>query len=143
MFDHLRWRIEQRRVKHLYKHPEAEMVALVRCSGEQNQVAGVLLEHLGELEVLGLYEFAVLSVSRQVMCFVKYHQVPRRSRFQSRHAGTHFQGVYAGDQHVVLFKCVRLAVSDIPFAAENLKVQMKNFIQLAMPVVNQTSRHNH
>src|SRR5580704_2687509 len=43
----------------------------------------------------------------------------------------------------MFLESVRLAVGYIAFAAEDLKVQVKHFVQLTVPVIDQTSRHNH
>ena len=119
------------------------MVALVRRCREQHQVASMLLQHLGQLEVLRLYEFAVLAIGREMVCFIEYNQVPRRCRLQPCHAWAQFQRVDAGNQEIVFLESVGLAVGDVAFAAEDLKVQMKHIVQLAVPIVDQTSRNHH
>src|ERR1039458_403138 len=81
LLNHLCRRIEKGWVKHLHEHPEAEVVALVGRCREQHQVAGMLLQHLGQLEVLRLYELTVLAIRREMVRLIEYNQVPRRCRF--------------------------------------------------------------
>ena len=43
----------------------------------------------------------------------------------------------------MFLESVGLTVGHVAFAAEDLEVQMKHFVQLAVPVVDQTGRHHH
>src|ERR1017187_7199789 len=125
--DHLLRRVEKRRVQELDEHPEPEMVALVRSSGKQQQVACMTLESLHEFEVLRLADAIAGPRCRQVMRFVEHDQVPRRRALQR---------INAGYEPVVFREGVGLSVRDIPFAPENLEVEMENFVEFAMPVVH-------
>ena len=61
---HLLRAAEQRRVQQLDQHPELEVVALVRRRRQQEQVAGVIFQRLGELVVLGLADLAAVARRR-------------------------------------------------------------------------------
>ena len=43
----------------------------------------------------------------------------------------------------MFLESVRLTVGHVAFAPENLKVQVKHLVQLAVPVVDQTGWHHH
>ena len=78
VLDHVLGALEQRRVQELDQHPEPEVIALVRRGRQQQQVAGVVLQGLGQLVVLGLLDLAAAAVGRQVMRLVEDDQIPRR-----------------------------------------------------------------
>lgn len=73
LLNHLRRRIEKGWVKHLHEHPEAEVVALMGCCREQHQVTSMPLQHLGQLKVLRLDEFAVLAIRREMVRLIEYN----------------------------------------------------------------------
>jgi hypothetical protein len=75
LLHHLVRPLEQGRVQELDQHPEAEVIALVRRRGEQDQVPGVVAQRLGQLVVLGLAHLAAGAVRGQVMRLVEHHQV--------------------------------------------------------------------
>lgn len=99
------------------QHPEAEMIALVRRGGEQQQIAGMVPQRLGQLVILGLADFAARPRRRQMMGLVEDGQVKRRRFQDARDTGRALEGVDRDDQSVVPGKGVALAVGDIAFRA--------------------------
>ena len=140
---HLIGGIEQRGIQQLDQHPETEVVALVRSRREQEQIARVRLQRLGELVVLRFPDPVSAAECRQMVRLVKHDQVPWRRILQSLHALGPLQRVDAGDQPVVLGERVGLAVGHVAFAAEHLEVEIEDLIEFAVPVVHQAGRHHH
>jgi hypothetical protein len=59
------------------------VVALVRGSGQQQQIARVVTQRLGELVVLGLADLAAVAIGGQMMRLVEHHQIPGRRLLQA------------------------------------------------------------
>ena len=140
---HLAGAGEQGRVQELHQHPEAEVVALMRRGRQQDQIAGVALQRLGQLVVRGLAHRTAGALRRQVVRFVEHHQVPARRGKQAPHPGAPLQGIDAGDEPVVPGERVRLAVGDVALAAEHLELQVEDLVEFPVPVVDQPGRHHH
>ena len=119
------------------------MVALMGRSREQNQVAAVALQHFGQLVVLGLRDLAAAPVSGQMMGLVEHDQIPGGASCNRFMRGRIFKRVDAGDQPVVLGECVRFPVSHVAFAAEDLEVEVEDFVEFPVPVVDQPGRDHH
>ena len=115
----------------------------MRRGGEQDQVAGVVLQRLGQLVVRGLAHRPAGALRRQVVRFVEHHQVPARRGEQAAHPGAPLQGIDAGDEPVVPGERVRLAVGDVALAAEHLELQVEDLVEFPVPVVDQSGRHHH
>jgi len=131
------------RIQQLCQHPELEVVALVRRSRQQQQVARMVLQRLGQLVVLGLSDLAAGAVGGQVVGFVEHHQIPTRRIQQTLDTRRALQGVDAGDQAVVLGEGIGLAVGDVALRAEHLEVEVEDLIEFAVPVVHEPGRHHH
>jgi hypothetical protein len=78
------------------------MIALVGGRGKQDEVAGVALQRLGELVILGLPNLAADLIGGQVMGFVEDDEVPSRRFENALYSRRSLQRVDAGDQTVVL-----------------------------------------
>ena len=70
---------EQRRIQQLGQHPELEMVSLMGSSREQDQITSMILECFSQFVVLGFFDFAALFVGREMVGFIKDHQIPTGS----------------------------------------------------------------
>ena len=97
----------------LYQHPELKVVALVGRGRQQQQVARVVAQCLGQLVVLGLAHLATSLPGGQVVRFVEHDQVPSRRFQQPLDASRPLERVDAGDQAVVAREGVGLAVGDV------------------------------
>ena len=135
--------VEQRRVQQLDEHPELKVVPLVGSRGEQDEVARVVLERLGELVVLGLVQLPAGAEGRQVVRLVDDGQIPPGCFKQSPDSRTPLQGVDARDQAIMLGERVCLSVGDVPFRPEHLEFEVEDFVQLLMPVVDESCGNHH
>jgi len=104
LVDHFIRTIEQRGIQQLDQHPETEMVSLMRCGREQQQVTGMVAQRLCEFVIFCFADPPAHSVSREMVRLVKDHQIPRRRFLEPLNARTAFECVHAGDQAVVLGK---------------------------------------
>ena len=77
---------------------------------QQDQIARVVLQCLGQLVVLRLAHLAPRSVSREVMRLIEDDEVPARRVKETAYAGAALQGVDAGDKPIVLGEGVRFPV---------------------------------
>src|SRR5690606_9517889 len=96
-----------------------------------------------QLIILCPRHLAATSVGRQVMGFVEDDQIPERSLFESLHSVTDLERVDTGNKSVVLGKGVRLPVEHVTLTAEDLEVEVKDFVQFAVPVIHQSCGNNH
>ena len=100
-------------------------------------------QSLRKFEVLRLRDFLARLIGRQVMGFVEHNQIPTGRCEELMESRWTLQCVNACDKTVVFRKGVRLPVGDIALASEYFEVQMKCFIQLALPVVYQACWNHH
>ena len=82
VLDHVAFIREEGRFEQPHKHPEPEMVPLVRCGGEQKQVPAMGTKGFCQFVVFGLARLLAGLVNAQMMGLVEYHKVPGR-RFRS------------------------------------------------------------
>ena len=143
VLDHVLVALEQLRVEQPDEHPEAEMVALVRCGRQENEVAAMVANGLGEFEIFGFLDPAAVPVHAQMVRLVEDHQVPGRRGEEFFDPGRALDRVDRDDQAIVLGKGVGLAVGDIPLAAEHLEIEMKHLVQFPAPVFHQAGGNDH
>ena len=117
VLQHIAGVLKQARIEKPDKHPEAEVISLVWCCSQEQQVPAMLTERLTELEVLRLpHPVAILGRSK-VVSLVEHDQVPGRCLEETPRAGWPLESVDASYETVVLYEGVAAPVGDIPLGS--------------------------
>ena len=83
------------------------------------------------------------AIGRQVVGLVEDDQIPRRGFEQAFDSGRSFEGVDTGDQAIMLGERVALSIGHVAFRPEHLEIEMECVVQLAPPVLHESSRYDH
>src|SRR5665213_1758705 len=122
IFDHILRALKEGWIQQLDEHPKPKMVALMGCGRQHYEVARVVPQGFGQLEILGFGDFAAVTNSRQMMGFIEDDKVPGRTFQQSLYALRPFERIDAGDEPVMLDKGIGTPIGHITFTAKDLKI---------------------
>jgi len=127
----------------MHQHPKAEVVALVGSGGEQQEVAAVRADGLGQFVVFCFAGTVAAAIYAQVVRLIKDNEVPRWRAQEASDACRALKCVNRGYDPIVFGKGVGFAVCDVPFGAENFEIEVENVVQLVPSVFNQSGGHDH
>src|SRR6266508_3433973 len=110
----------------LFGDPEEKVVALVRCRGEQQEIAGVPFKGFAKLIVLSLLHLAANTRGGQMVGLIEDDQIPAWRFEQALDTCGAFQGIDTCNQPIVFSKGVRLTIGDVTLRSKDLEVEVED-----------------
>ena len=135
--------VEPVRIQQRQEELEVLLLAVVRRGRHQQQMPGLGAQPFSKLEAPGLFQFCPVKVRRELVRFVKDHQIPcgRTQLVLQFRVARHL--VEPDDQVIVVLERIAAGRSQLQLPREDAKLQAELLKQLIPPLLHQAARRHH